>query len=91
MGTEPGVRQFGEGVHFLRVQFEIEDVQVLADSLPMNRFHEGEGPALDAPAQQHLGGGFAMGLGNLYDNRVSKQVPAPQRAPGFYQDVIFPA
>src|SRR5205807_10665747 len=56
--------------HVLVRQAEIEDPQVLLEALPVGGLGDGRKSLLQAPAQQHLGGGAPDALGNTFDGRV---------------------
>jgi O-acetylserine/cysteine efflux transporter len=57
-------------------ELEVEDVEVLADSVRIDRLGEHDVTALDVPAQHHLGRGLAGPLGDRHDLRVAEKVTA---------------
>ncbi|MNY53826.1 hypothetical protein D3C86_1896220 [compost metagenome] len=68
--------------HFVRRQFEVEDVEALAGALDPGGARDGDDALLDEPAQGDLTIGLAVSLGDLADHRVVGDLALGQRRPG---------
>jgi hypothetical protein len=67
-------------------RLEVEDVDVLVQPLDRDRLREHHDPELDVPAQHHLRGRLAVGLGDRDDRRVVEDQALRDRAPGLGDD-----
>ena len=79
--------------HVLVRQREIEEVDVVRDVRGRLRTRDDDVSLLDVPAQQHLGGGLAVLLGEGLDEGFGhdRVVAAPaQREPRLQRDVVLP-
>src|ERR1051326_4902719 len=80
-----------EGVELGQVmlgQREVEDLGVLGDALPVGRFRDDREPALDRPAQQHLGRRAPEGLRDPADRGVTQVAASPEGAVGLQRDPL---
>ena len=59
-----------DALHLVGRQFEVEDVVVLGDVGGIGRAGDGDGAALQMPAEQHLIGRLAVSLGDAGDHLV---------------------
>ena len=81
----------GQCLNFLIVDLEVEDLEVLPDTLRMHGFWEDHVAAFDVPAQHHLGRMYAEGLGDPDHHRVTEHRAACDGRPALGDDVVFGA
>ena len=62
-----------DGRQLVGGELEVEDVDVLRDPVRLGRLRDDRAALLQVPAQHHLGGGLAVCLGDLLDDRVVEQ------------------
>src|SRR5215204_6299670 len=79
-------------------EVEVEDVDVLGDPLRLGRLWDDRAALLQTPAQHHLGGGLAVALGDLADDRILKgacvltvavEGDAADRRPRLSEEAVF--
>ena len=85
--------QGGHFGHFFRAQFKVEDLDVLLDVPRVGRTWNNAEAFLDVPADDNLGGRFAVCLGDFVDGRVAEDftlaVTAAEREPALNLDAVF--
>ena len=75
--------------HLLVAQLEVEELDVLADPLRRHRLGDDHVAELQVPAQDRLGRGLAVPLGDRGDRLVVEQLALGERAPGLGGDAVL--
>src|SRR5215831_6192226 len=82
---EPALRRVpGERVdlgNLLRVEGELHQVEVGGDPLRVDRLRDHRDPMLQVPAQHHLRGRDAVGLGDVHQHRIGQVGPLERAIP----------
>lgn len=63
-------------LHFIFSQGEIPECEVFFNSFLVGRFRNDSYPTLNIPTQNELGGGFAMGSGDILEHLIFKRFVA---------------
>ena len=90
VGTEPATgSHLRYRLHVGLVELEIEDVDVLANSVGVNRLGDHHIAELNVPAQHHLPRRTGLAASDVEDVRIFQQPLAlPERPPRFGQDAV---
>ena len=79
--------------HFLICKFKAEQVEVFPDMLRIGRAGDHHDPALQIPAEDHLGRGYTVSFCNGSDRFITQKLrrmaPAAQRIPALDYDAFF--
>ena len=85
------LRHSVQGLHIVRIQLEIKDVNVLTDAFGRRGLWQDTNAVLETPTEQDLRRGLPMPFCNGHNGGVSNQLSSSERGIALQKDIVFPA
>ena len=85
------LRHSVQGLHIVRIQLEIKDVNVLTDAFGRRGLWQDANAVLETPTEQDLRRGLPMPFCNGHNGGVSNQLSSSERGIALQKDIVFPA